>query len=349
MSITKMEFGLTESSDKIYEFKLENKNGNYVTVLNYGATIREIVVSDENKNKVDVCLGYNSINEYEYNDGYLGAIVGRHANRIKDGMFKINESVYNVATNDRGNHLHGGNKGFDKHIWEDEIKNDNLIFTRESKHMEEGYPGNLKIEVEYEFNDDDELVINYKAISDEDTVVNLTNHAYFNLNGEDSRKDILSHKLRLKASYFTENDERCLPTGDISSVNDTPFDFTVAKEIGKDINEHDIQLKNGGGYDHNFILDSKDELKYAGYLCGDESCVRMDIYTTCPGIQFYSGNVLSKRNGKVGNYKERYGLCLETQYYPNSMEHAHFPSVVLREGEEFVEKTIYKFSVESDK
>ncbi len=345
MSILKTEFGIDKNKNKIYEFKLENKKGNYITVLNYGATIRNIVISDKNSEKVDVCLGYKTISEYENNDGYLGAVVGRHANRIKEGKFKLNEKVYNLATNDRGNHLHGGDKGFDKHIWEYEVKDNKLVLKRESKHLEEGYPGNLIVKVEYEFNDENELIINYEGKSDEDTVVNLTNHTYFNLNGESSGT-ILNHTLSLESSYYTENDEKCLPTGEILSVENTPFDFRCEKQIGKDINDTYVQLKNGVGYDHNYILDSKQDLKYAGFLCGDESNIKMDLYTTCPAVQFYSGNVLSNRLGKNGvNYNERCGLCLETQYYPNALEHKHFPSVVLKKNDLFKEKTIYKFSL----
>ncbi|SCJ31888.1 Aldose 1-epimerase precursor [uncultured Clostridium sp.] len=346
MSISKNKFGFDKEENRVYEFKLENKNGHYITVLNYGATLRKIIVSDKNKNLVDVCLGYNTLKEYEENDGYLGAIVGRHANRIKDGKFDLNDVTYTVATNDRGNHLHGGVKGFDKYIWDYEIDNDKLIFTRESKHLEEGYPGNLKIKVVYEFNDNNELIIKYEAVSDEDTIVNLTNHTYFNLNGEGSGS-ILNNILNLKSSYYTENDEKCLPTGKILTVENSPFDFKSPKKIGENINDDNIQLKNGAGYDHNFILDSKDDLKYAGYLYGDESKIKMYIYTTCPAIQFYSGNVLTNRVGKSeNNYSERTGLCLETQYYPNSMEHKHFPSIILKKNDLFKEKTIYKFLVE---
>ena len=346
MSISKNEFGFDKEENRVYEFKLENKNGHYITVLNYGATLRKIVVSDKNKNLVDVCLGYNTVKEYEESDGYLGAIVGRHANRIKNGKFALNNVAYTIATNDRGNHLHGGIKGFDKYIWDYDIDNDKLIFTRESKHLEEGYPGNLKIKVVYEFNDNNELIIKYEAVSDEDTIVNLTNHTYFNLNGEGSGS-ILNNTLNLKSSYYTENDEKCLPTGKILTVENSPFDFKSPKKIGENINDDNIQLKNGAGYDHNFILDSKDDLKYAGYLYGDESKIKMEIYTTCPAVQFYSGNVLTNRVGKgESNYSERTGLCLETQYYPNSMEHKHFPSIILKKNDLFKEKTIYKFLVE---
>ena len=346
MSILKNEFGFDKEGNKIYEFKIENKKGHYIKVLNYGATLRSIVVSDKDKNLVDVCLGYTTIKEYEENDGYFGAIVGRHANRIKCGKFELNDTTYTLYTNDRGNHLHGGSKGFDKYTWDYEIDKDKLIFKRESKHLEEGYPGNLQIKVEYEFNDDDELIIDYEASSDEDTIVNLTNHSYFNLNGEDSGT-ILNHTLKLESSYYTENDEVCLPTGKKLSVKNSPFDFRKPKKIGENINDSHIQLKNGLGYDHNYILDSKENLKYAGYLHGDKSKIKMDIHTTCPAVQFYSGNVLTNRRGKSKtNYSERAGLCLETQYYPNSLEHKHFPSIILKKDDLFKEKTIYKFLVE---
>lgn len=346
MNILKNEFGFDKDGNKVYEFKIENKNGHYINILNYGATLRSIVISDKEKNLVDVCLGYNTIKEYEENDGYFGAIVGRHANRIKNGKFNLNDTTYTLETNDRGNHLHGGSKGFDKYIWDYEIKKDKLVLKRESKDLEEGYPGNLKIKVEYGFNDNDELTINYEAISDKDTIVNLTNHGYFNLNGE-GNGTILNHTLKLESSYYTENDKSCLPTGKILSVENSPFDFRKPKKIGENINDIHTQIANGLGYDHNYILDSKEDLKYAGFLYGDNSNIKMEVYTTCPAVQFYSGNVLTNRIGKgESNYSERSGLCLETQYYPNSLEHNHFPSVILRKNDLFKEKTIYKFYVE---
>ncbi len=345
MSILKNNFDFDKEGNKIYEFKIENKKGHYIKVLNYGATLRSIVISDNKGDLVDVCLGYDTIQDYETNDGYLGAIVGRHANRIKSGKFELNDTTYTLYTNDRGNHLHGGSKGFDKYTWDYEIDKEKLIFRRKSKHMEEGYPGNLQIKVEYEFNDNDELIIDYEASSDKDTIVNLTNHSYFNLNGEGSGS-ILNHTLNLESSYYTENDEVCLPTGKILSVENSPFDFREPKKIGKDINDNHIQLINGLGYDHNYILDSKENLKYVGFLYGDKSEIKMDIYTTCPAVQFYSGNVLTNRKGKKdSNYSERTGLCLEMQYYPNSLEHKNFPSVILKKDDKYIEKTIYKFSI----
>lgn len=346
MRILKEKFGINKEGDIVYNFRILNKHGNYIDVLNYGGTVKSIVVHDKNGNLVDVCLGYNTIDEYEENDGYLGAIVGRHANRIKEGKFELNGKEYQLATNDRGNHLHGGNEGFDKHMWDYSINCNSLMLMRTSKHLEEGYPGNLIIKVDYEFNDNNELIISYEAISDCDTVVNLTNHSYFNLNGEQT-ETILNHTLNLQASYYTENDENCLPTGTILPVENSPFDFKISKKIGDDIENNHIQLKYGLGYDHNYILDSKENMKHAGYLYGDESNIKMDIYTTCPAIQFYSGNVLSDRMGKYGTKYNKYsGLCLETQYYPNSLEHKNFPSVILKKEDIFKEKTIYKFSIE---
>ena len=345
MNILKSDFGIDKYGNKIYEFKIENNKGNYISVLNYGATLKDVVIHDKNNEKIDVSLGYKTISEYETNDAYVGAIVGRHANRIKDGKFELNGKVYNLAKNNNENHIHGGEKGFDKYIWDVEIHNNKLIFTRKSKDLEEGYPGNLKIKVVYEFNDDNELTINYEAVSDKDTVVNLTNHAYFNLNGEND-KDILNHILKLNCSTFTENDDKGLPTGKILSVDKTPFDFRNEKEVGRDIDSDDIQIKNGLGYDHNFIIDGDEELKYVGYLLGNKSNIRMDMYTTCPGVQLYTSNALTKHMGKSGNeYKKRCALCLEAQYYPNSLEHKHFPSVVLKANDTYKEKTIYKFSI----
>lgn len=345
MMINKREFGLTKDKEAVYEFKIENKNGYYITVLNYGCTLTSIVVPDKSNNLVDVCLGYKTIQEYESNEGYLGAIVGRHANRIRSGRFILNDKVYNIAINNGPNHLHGGKRGFDKYIWDYSIEEDGLTFTRRSKHLEEGYPGNLDVKVKYEFNDNNELSISYEAFSDSDTIVNLTNHCYFNLNGE-KQGSILNHYLKLNSSVYTENDENCLPTGKLLNAENSPFDFRKCKKIGLNIEDDNIQLKNSLGYDHNFVLDSKEELKYVGFLLGDESKIKMDIYTTCPGIQFYSGNVLSGDLGKSNTrYTKRTGLCLETQYFPNSLECTNFPSVVLKKSDIYKERTIYKFSI----
>ena len=345
MKISKRKFRLSKDKEIVYEFKIENKNGSYITVLNYGCTLTSIVVPNKDNNLVDVCLGYNTIQEYENNDGYLGAVVGRHANRIRYGKFILNNKVYNIAINNGPNHLHGGEKGFDKYIWDYSIKENGLIFTRISKHLEEGYPGNLNVKVEYEFNNNNELTISYEAFSDSDTIVNLTNHCYFNLNGE-NKGSILNHYLKLNSSLYTENDKNCLPTGELLNVEDSPFDFRRCKKIGLNIEDDHDQLKNGLGYDHNFVLDSKDMLKYVGFLLGDESKIKMDIYTTCPGIQFYSGNVLSGDLGKNNTkYTKRTGLCLETQYFPNSLECTNFPSVILKKSAIYKEKTIYKFSI----
>ncbi|CUO11104.1 MULTISPECIES: aldose epimerase family protein [Clostridium] len=344
MRITKREFGITKEGIAVHEFKIENQIGEYITILDYGCTLTSINVLDKNENLVDVCLGYKTLEEYENNISYLGAIIGRHANRIKEGKFILNDTKYELAINNGPNHLHGGKKGFDRYVWDHIINGNSITFFRVSKHLEEGYPGNLSIEVKYEFNDEGELIISYYATTDRETIVNLTNHCYFNLNGE-NKGNILGHKLKLNASKYTENDEHCLPTGNILNVEESPFDFREGKKIGRDINDEDIQLKNGLGYDHNFILDSEENMKYVGELEGDESGIEMKIYTTCPGVQFYSGNVLDGENGKSNTvYNKRAGLCLETQYFPNSLECSNFPSVILKEGESFKEKTIYKFS-----
>lgn len=344
MSTTKRIFGTNKEGILVHEFKIENELGEYITVLDYGCTVTSINILDKDKKLIDVCLGYNTIEEYEENISYLGAIVGRHANRIKEGKFKLNGIEYEVAVNNGPNHLHGGIKGFDKYVWDYIMGENSITFSRVSKHLEEGYPGNLTVEVKYEFNNNRELKISYYATPDSETIVNLTNHCYFNLNGED-KGNILGHTLKLNSSQFTENDENCLPTGKILDVQGSAFDFREEKTIGKYINNDDIQLRNGLGYDHNFILDSTDNIKHVGMLKGDESGIKMNIYTTCPGVQFYSGNVLNGEKGKSGTmYNKRDGLCLETQYFPNSVDCTNFPSVKLRKGEYFKEKTIYRFS-----
>lgn len=344
MSITKRVFGRNKEGLLVHEFKIENELGEYVTVLDYGCTITSINILNKEEKLIDVCLGYKTIEEYEENISYIGAVVGRHANRIKEGKFILNGVEYELSVNNGPNHLHGGIKGFDKFLWNHTISENSITFFRLSKHLEEGYPGELDVEVKYEFNNDRELKISYYATTDSETIVNLTNHCYFNLNGE-NKGDILGHTLKLNSSRFTENDNNCLPTGKILDVKDSPFDFREEKAIGKDINNDNIQLKNGLGYDHNFILDSNEDLKHVGLIKGNKSGIEMNIYTTCPGVQFYSGNVLEGETGKSGTiYDKRYGLCLETQYFPNSLECKNFPSVIIKKGESFKESTIYRFS-----
>ncbi len=342
MRIKEYPFGITKSGEKVKAFELENNNGMKVTILNYGCTITKIEIPDKAGKLTDVCLGYNTIEEYEEKDGYLGAVVGRYANRIRNGEFELNGNKYTLAVNNGPNHLHGGLKGFDKYIWRHSVTEVGLQFNRTSVDTEEGYPGNLDVAVTYNLSDENELYIIYKAVCDQDTPINLTNHAYFNLDGEQSG-DILGHSIQIFGGNFLESDENCLPTGKILSVEDTAFDFRESKKIGLDIGKDEVQLINGKGYDHNWILDSESYLKKAAVLKGEKTEIQMTVYTTQPGMQFYSGNFLTERKGKQGNYQKRSGLCLETQHFPDSVRNKHFPDVIIKKGDMYNQTTVYKF------
>lgn len=339
MEISKKLFGKTKDGQEVYEYKLENSEGNYVKVINYGATVTSIVIGRE---KTDVCLGYNTIQEYENNGGFLGACIGRVGNRIGQGNFSLGGQIYELEKNDGNNHLHGGSKGFHTRMFDVSEKKSELMFSRMSEDMEEGYPGNLKVEVSYSFDDNNNFNIHYMAVSDKDTPVNLTNHTYFNLSGENDG-NILDHMLKIESEFYTENDKNCLPNGNIVCVQGTPFDFRSEKAIGAEIGSDNEQLEYGNGYDHNFVL-SKRGMKSAAKIYSPKTGITMKVITDKPGIQFYSGNSLENQMGKSGvPYRKRSGFCLETQYFPNGMKFSHFPDIVLKAGEVYNYTTVYSF------
>ena len=343
MSVQVKEFGKTADGRQVSVYRITNAEGAYVDVLDYGCTLQSICVPDREGNLTDVCLGYDTVAEYEANDGYLGAFVGRHANRIKEGKFTLNGVDYTLAVNNGPNHLHGGLKGFNQVVWATSVASDRLIFTHTSPDGDEGYPGNLTLSVVYSFDDDNVLTLTYDASCDADTVVNFTNHCYFNLNGQGTgtATDLL---LQVNAQSFTENDENCLPTGKILSVEGTPFDFRTAKPVGLEINADDPNLKNGKGYDHNFVLDGEG-LRDVCVLSSEKTGIEMITRTTQPGIQIYSANFLTDRNGKGGaKYGYRDGICLETQHFPDAVHHENFPSAILKKGETYHQITQYAFS-----
>lgn len=342
MSIKMRDFGVTSSGEKVSLYKLTNSIGAYVKILDYGGIIQTVAVPDKNGNLTDVCLGYDNVISYEKYDGYLGAVIGRFANRIKNGTFDLNGKTYNLAINDRPNHLHGGIKGFDKYIWASEIVDNNLLrLSHCSPDGDEGYPGKLNVTVEYRFDNDNNLSIHYAAQSDADTVVNLTNHLYVNLNGH-GNGTILNNKLKINADYFTEIDKNCLSTGIITKVDNTPFDFRVEKRIDRDILKDNTQLKYGSGYDHNYILGSTGVMKEIAELTSEKSGIRMTTISTMPCVQLYTGNYLSDFIGKGSKlYARQCGLCLETQLYP--MECRNIFSPVLAAGAIYDHKTIYHF------
>lgn len=343
--IKKTLFGNISNEKDIYIFTLENEDIT-VKILNYGATVNSIIVPDKNGNKIDISLGYDTIQNYQLQDKYIGAIIGRCANRIGNGKFKLNNKDYTLCINNGLNHLHGGTKGFDKHIWDWQIyDNDKLLLTLSSPHMEEGYPGNIDVQILYTITSDNRLIIDYKAVCDEDTIFSPTSHIYFNLDGHNSG-DVLNQELKLYSNMFTVNDKNSLPTGEILNVQNTPMDFRSFKKIGKDINSNYFQILYGNGFDNNWILDGKpNEFKKAAEAFSTKSGIKLTTETTFPGIQFYSGNFLDgivKGKGKA-EYLKRYGFCLEAGFYPNAVNINTFPSPILKKYEIFHHITSYKF------
>jgi aldose 1-epimerase len=350
MSVTVTHYGELADGTPMSLYTLTNRNGMSMKVINYGGIITSITMPDKNGEQGDIVLGYDSVENYLASNPFFGALIGRYGNRIAKGKFSLDGKAYSLATNNGENHLHGGNKGFDKVIWNiEEAKVPQaaaIKLSYQSKDMEEGYPGNLNVEVLYALTDANELKIDYKATTDKKTIVNLTQHTYFNLAGPD--RDILSHELVLNADKFLPVDKTLIPTGELKEVANTPFDFRKPVAIGKRIDEKDEQLKFGNGYDHCWILNrAADSLAHAATLYDSISGREVMVFTTEPGIQFYSGNfldgTLTGKNGIVYNF--RTGLCLETQHFPDSPNRKEFPSVVLNPGDTYKSQTIYRFAV----
>lgn len=340
-------YGKTNDGRETKLYTINNKNGASVTISDFGGIITKLCVPDKNKKMRDVVLAYESVSDYENGGTFMGSIIGRFGNRIAKGHFSLNGEEYQLATNNGVNHLHGGNVGFDKYVWQAEEISNGLKLTHVSPDMDEQYPGNMTVTVVYTFDDENCLTIDYQATTDKDTLCNLTNHAYFNLDGHDSGS-IEGHELTLFASNFTPTDNGSIPTGEIKSVSGTPFDFTTAKEIGKDIEEDCQQLNWAGGYDHNFVIDRVDqEMTIVAKARGPQSGIVMTCETTQPGVQFYTGNSIGADTvGKDGvHYQKRSGFCLETQNFPDAINHENFPSVVLKAGSIYKEVTKYRFSV----
>jgi aldose 1-epimerase len=339
-------FGKTEDGQQADLYTLTNKNGVEAQITNYGGTVVSLKVPDRNGKLDDVVLGYDNLEGYAAGKAYIGSTVGRYANRIAHAAFTLDGVTYALAKNDGDNHLHGG---FNKRLWTAKDVSgpagQALELTYLSKDGEESFPGNLSVKVVYALTDKNELKIDYTATTDKDTVLNLTNHAYFNLAGQ-GNGDILQQQLMITADRFTPVDATSIPTGEIRSVKGTPFDFTTATAIGARIDQEDQQLKLGHGYDHNWVLSSEPRaLSLAAQAYDPHSGRMLEVLTTEPGIQFYTGNFLDGiqgRNGKV--YNRRYAFCLETQHFPDSPNHPNFPSTVLKPGQRFQSTTVYKFS-----
>ena len=345
-NITKKHFGNLSTGEEVSLFELKNSSGAYVEIIDFGGAIRSIVVPDENGVLGDVALGYDSAEGYETQGKFIGALIGRHGNRIEDAKFKLGRKVYTLAKNDGRNSLHGGIKGFDKRLWNAEIDGETLVLKYTSADGEEGFPGNLDVTVRYSFDENNALVIDYSAVSDADTVCNLTNHCYFNLDGEASGS-IENHSLKMNATHFTVGNSECLPTGYVAKVEGTPLDFTETHVIGERIGSKHEQIVFAGGYDHNFCPDGEG-FRHMATLCAAKSGRTMEVYSDLPGIQFYSGNFLdgTAPYGKGGRpIAKRDGLCLETQFYPNAMRFDNFEKPILKKGERYHHVTVYKFGV----
>lgn len=330
-------------------YVLTNDRGMEVCVTNYGGRIVSVMVPDKDGNLQDVVLGHDSINDYVNIDGNFGALIGRYGNRINHGRFKIGDIEYRLPQNNYGHCLHGGPKGFHHSVWNADAVNDStLVLTLFSPDGEAGFPGNLDVKVVYSLSADNALKISYTARTDKPTIINLTNHSYFNLSG-DASKDVLDQYVQINADAFTPIDSTFMTTGEIRSVEGTPFDFRSPKPVGQDINADDAQLRNGLGYDHNMVLATGgDSTIVAASIYAPASGIKMEVYTTEPGLQFYTGNFL---DGKVVGkkrvaYPHRGAICMETQHFPDSPNKPDFPSVVLQPGETYHSMCIYKFMVE---
>jgi aldose 1-epimerase len=347
-------FGVTPAGVSVEAFTLASSSGIRVRFLSLGGIIQSVEVPDRNGILDDVALGYDSLDGYLGDKAYLGPIVGRYANRIANGRFTVDGRQYRLPTNDGVNHLHGGPGGFHRAPWSvSPFRSEGLtgaVLEYTSESGEQGYPGTLTARVIYSLNDDGELAVEYHAITSEATPVNLTQHTYFNLAGQ-GRGDIGDHTLMVNASHFTPVDEALSPTGELRSVIGTPFDFTISHPIGDRIDADDEQLRRGGGYDHNFVLrhPSGGGVTFAARLQDPGSGRVLEIETTEPGIQVYSGNSLPDRmKGKAGRtYGRRGGIALETQHFPDSPNKPDFPSTILRPGEELRSRTIYRFTTDS--
>lgn len=338
--VTKTSWGSYDGKS-VYLFTLVNKNGDSVTITNYGGTVTSFVTPDKNGNKSSIIIGFDSLQPYLQKPPYFGALIGRYGNRIGNAKFMLDGTAYQLAANDGKNTLHGGLKGFDKVVWDASVASDTIPSLRlnyVSKDGEEGYPGNLDVTVNYTLTDDDGLKIEYDATTDKPTPVNLTNHSYFNLSGDVSNS-ILDETLMIDADNYTPVDSTLIPTGEIKPVKGTPFDFTTPKKIRRDIDS----VK--GGYDHNWVLNKKDSsLQKVAELSDSISGRSLEVYTTQPGLQFYTGNFLDgtfmNRGGKP--LDKHSALCLETQHFPDSPNKSNFPTTILKPGEKYHEVTVYK-------
>lgn len=342
--LTVKDFGTTEKGQKALLYTMKNDAGTSVSVSDYGAALVSLFVRGKDGNPVDVVLGYDDVTGYEKGGDSIGATVGRNANRIGGASIEINGVTYELDKNDNGNNLHSGYDYYNKRFWDvAENADDHVTFRLHSPDKDQGYPGALDMYVTYTLDEDSMLTIHYEAVPDKDTVINMTNHSYFNLNGHDSGT-VLNHSVTLDAESFTPADRESIPTGEIRSVDGTPMDFRSGKTLGKEIDADYEPLRLGGGYDHSWVLKNEGRFDKVAEVTADRSGIRMEVYTDLPGVQMYTANFLNGEPGKEGAlYGKRSAVCLETQYFPDAIHHDNFPGPVCRAGEKYDTRTAYRF------
>lgn len=344
MSIRKTLYDTMPDGREVHLFTIENNNGVTAGIITRGATLDSFCCPDKDGNMGDIIAGFDTIAGHIASGTYTGEIIGQYANRLCDGKFSINGTEYNVTKNENGTTcLHGGDE-YNSAIWNAIIIDDDAVeFSYHSPDGEQGFPGNVDVTVTYVLTDHNELEIHYAAVSDKDTIINLTNHAYFNL-GTTANGDILDHELMLNADYFTPTDEKSIPTGEIRSVEGTAFDFREFKKIGKDISADDIQLKQCRGYDHNFVVNGEiGKLRLVAKAKDEKSGRKLEVSSDLPGVQLYTGNFMNGETGKNGiGLDKHFGFCLETQFFPDTPNHPEFPQCTFKAGEKFKSLTIFK-------
>lgn len=345
MAVTKELFGMTKCGKEIHRYYISNEKGMKAGVINYGAILVNLFVPDKEGKAADVVLGYDTLEPYFENGSFFGATVGPNANRIGGASFVLEGKRYQLDVNDGENNLHSHEElGYHKRIWKAETGENSVTFSLEDEDGCMGFPGNKKISVTYTVTEDNELKIHYQGLSDKNTIINMTNHTYFNLAGHNAGK-IYEHKLQLKASFYTPVVAGAIPTGEIAAVKDTPFDFLTEKRVGEEIDAAHPQLELVGGYDHNWVIDGADgTLREIATVKEDTSGRMMKAYTDLPGVQFYAGNFITEQTGKENaSYGPRSGLCLETQYYPDTANKPEFPSAVFGPDRKYDSVTVYQF------
>lgn len=345
MAVTVSDFGRFADGRMMHAWTITNAAGMKAVVSDYGADLLQLWVPDKDGKLRDVVLGQKDAAAYEENGGSLGAVVGRHANRIAGASFELGGKTFRLLANNGRNNLHSQPCSYYQRFWDAEEGEDHssVVLSLVSPDGDQGFPGTLQVTVTYSVTEDNSLMIEYSAVGDADTIVNLTNHSYFNLNGCDSG-DVLSQKVMICADEFTPSDSELIPTGEIRPVAGTPLDFREAKPIGRDIHSDDEQIRNGGGFDHNFVLRPREAVELAAVMESDESGIRMEVYTDRPGMQLYTANStdLTGKNGT--HYRPFCGACFETQFFPDSIHHPNFPDCVLKAGDEYNTVTVFHFA-----